>query len=213
MRIFLYSFSIAALLVSCRPGGDYQGTEYAPNMYHSVAYEPLKQIKDKSAGNWVSSIDDNVGEYYSSNPNNPYEMNMRLPVENTIPRRRYTMGSGDVYFEAERIHKDSLAYSAANLKNPFPEGDEMVLADGKELYLTFCSHCHGKTGGADGKVAAMYPGVPKYDSRAIKGVSEGHIYHVITHGKGRMWAHGSQISPDDRWRIVRYVQKLQKGES
>ena len=33
---------------------------------------------------------------------------------------------------------------------------------------------------------------------------------VITHGKGRMWGHGSQISIEDRWKIVKYVQTLQK---
>lgn len=213
MRIYLYTLAIAVVMVSCRAGGENQGTEYAPNMYHSVAYEPLKQVKDKSAGLWVNSTDQNVGEYYSSNPNNPYEMNMREPVANTIPRRSYNGEGTDVYFEAERVHKDSLAYSAANLENPFAEGDELVLEEGKQLYLTYCQHCHGKTGNADGKVAAMYPGVPKYNSRALKDVSQGHIYHVITHGKGRMWPHASQVAPDERWKIARYVQKLQKGES
>ena len=186
--------------------------EYAPNMYHSVAYEPLKQIKDKSAGMWVNSTEERIGEYYSSNPNNPYEMNMRKPVKNTIARKKFTMGT-DLYFDAGRIHKDSLAQSARQLKNPFPAGDEDVLAEGKGLYLTYCSHCHGKNGGADGPVAAQYPGVPKYSSRAVKDLPEGHIYHVITHGKGRMWPHGSQVAPDERWKIVRYVQVLQKGES
>jgi hypothetical protein len=45
---------------------------------------------------------------------------------------------------------------------------------------------------------------------ALKGISEGHIFHVITHGKGLMWAHGSQISVEDRWKIARYVKTLQK---
>jgi hypothetical protein len=31
---------------------------------------------------------------------------------------------------------------------------------------------------------------------------------VITMGKGRMWAHGSQILPKDRWKIVTYVNTL-----
>jgi len=44
----------------------------------------------------------------------------------------------------------------------------------------------------------------------LKDVNDGHIYHVITHGKGRMWPHGSQISSENRWKIVLYVHELQK---
>lgn len=220
MKSKLLYFSVIAissiLLMSCSAGGENPGVEYAPNMYHSVPYEPLSQITDKSSGMWVNSSSDNIGEYYNSNPNNPNGMTMREPVKNTIPRRSYTVNDMDstenVYFLAERIHKDSLTLAAKILKNPFPENPE-ILAQGKELYLSYCQHCHGKQGNADGKVAEQYPGVPKYSSRAIKDVTGGHIYHVITHGKGRMWPHSSQVSPEDRWKIVRYVQKLQKGES
>ena len=50
-------------LIGCKAGGENQGLEYAPNMYHSVAYEPLKQIKNKDAGLWVNSSEDEIGEY------------------------------------------------------------------------------------------------------------------------------------------------------
>ena len=62
----------------------------------------------------------------------------------------------------------------------------------------------------DGLVGQKIAGVPAYNSRAVQNVPEGHIFHVITHGKGRMWPHGSQVSIEDRWKIVRYVQVLQK---
>ncbi len=210
---FIILIGLAGIIASCSAGGNDQGVEYAPNMYHAVSYEPLKQVTDKSAGLWVNSSDQEIGEYYNSNPNNPYGMTMRVPAENTIPRRNYTINDNDssenVYFLAERLHKDSLDLAARVLKNPLADSPE-VLTDGKELYLQFCQHCHGKQGAADGKVAEQYPGVPKYNSRALKDISGGHIFHVITHGKGRMWPHGSQISADERWKIVRYVQELQK---
>ncbi len=193
---------VGAVLVSCSAGKDDPGKEYAPNMYHSVAYEPLKQIKDKDAGNWVSSLDDGLGEYYSSNPNNPNEMNMRVPPANTVRRSK----NGDLPY---RIPKDSLAYAAANVKSPIGNTQEIVDA-GKLLYTRFCTHCHGDTGQGDGAVGQAFGGVPVYNSAALKDVSEGHIYHVITVGKGRMGAHASQLSPEERWKIVRYVQTLQK---
>ena len=92
------------------------------------------------------------------------------------------------------------------------ERERIALKDGKVLYERFCDHCHGAKGvGPDeGSVGEVFAGVPSYTSDAIKNVSGGHIFHVITQGKGRMGAHGSQISVEDRWKIVRYVQTLQK---
>lgn len=59
-------------------------------------------------------------------------------------------------------------------------------------------------------VGEVFKGVTPYNSRAVKDKPEGHIFHVITNGKGRMGAHASQVSVEDRWKIVRFVQTLQK---
>lgn len=190
-------------VTSCLTAGkDDPGTEYAPNMYHAIPYEPLKQIKDKDAGTWVSSIDNGVGEYYSSNPNNPNEMNMRVPPPNTVRRNDYE-------FLPIRIPKDSLVLAAKVLKNP-TDSTDAVAAEGKVLYARYCRHCHGDTGMGDGPVGVVYKGITPYTSRAVKDKPGGHIFHVITHGKGRMLAHASQVSVIDRWKIVRYVQTLQQ---
>lgn len=191
----------ATVLASCA-GGDNQGLEYAPNMYHSVAYEPLKQITDESAGDWVSSLDNGVGEYYSSNPLNANGMNMRIPPANTV--RRSKRG-----YLPYRLGKDSLELAAVTIKSPLPMAAE-IEAEGKVLYTKFCDHCHGDKGIEPGKVGEVFLGVPAYNSVAIKNKPEGHIFHVITHGKGRMGAHASQLSTEERWKIVRYVQKLQQ---
>lgn len=190
----------AILLIGCTAGKDNTGYEYAPNMYHSVAYEPLKQIKNKEAGLWVNSTNEEIGEYYSSNPYNEFEMNMLEPVANTVKR-------GD--FLPYRIPKDSLALAAATVTNPLADTKD-IMADGKALYGRFCTHCHGSTGTEPGLVGERYAGVPSYTSAALKDISGGHIFHVITHGKGRMGAHASQLSQEERWKIVRYVQTLQK---
>ena len=198
--------ALAVLVAGCKASGDDTGLEYAPQMYHTIPYEPLTQIKDKDAGEWLSSDEDGVGEFYNSNPNNPHEMTMRVPPANTVPRN----ANGWLPY---RIPKDSLTLAAATMKNPL-DSSEAVLAQGKVLYERFCDHCHGEQGlGADkGSVGDVFKGVPAYNSAAVKDATEGHIFHVITQGKGLMGAHGSQISPEDRWRIVRYVQTLQQQE-
>ena len=186
-------------LIGCKAHDDYQGLEYAPNMYHSVAYEPLKQIKNKDAGKWVNSSEYDIGEYYSSNPNNPFEMNMRESVPNTVRRGE---------FLPYRIPKDSLELASRIMKNPY-EASPKVIAEGKRLFGIFCSHCHGTTGTKPGLVGEKYAGVPSYQSPALINMTQGHIFHVLTRGKGRMPSHASQLSQRERWEIARYVQVLQ----
>ncbi|HIF48559.1 MAG TPA: cytochrome c [Cytophagales bacterium] len=199
VNIFLV-FTLSLMLLSCSADKDNPGVEYAPNMYHSTPYEPLSQVTDKEIGSWLdSNPDDNHGEFYNSNPYNPYGMTMRDPVPNTVKRSSYL---------PYRIPKDSLEL-AAFIKNPLASTEE-VLKEGKVLYTRYCIHCHGEKGMGDGLVGIAYKGVTAYNSRAVKNKSEGEIFHVITHGKGRMWAHGSQVSIENRWKIVKYVQTLQK---
>ena len=186
-------------LSSCAAGGDYPGTEFAPQMYHSIPYEGLSQIKDKDAGWMITSID-GPGEFYTSNPNNPNEMNMREPVPNTVPRNK----QGYLPYRIEQADVDI----GAEIPSPLDSGDQQVITDGKLLYDRFCEHCHGSKGGGDGLVAAKYPGVANLTGLAYAEITEGHIFHVITKGKGLMGAHGSQLSPDERWRIARYIKEV-----
>jgi len=157
--------SIVFYLGACSAGPDDPGTEYAPNMYHAIPYEPLKQITDEDAGNWVSSIDEDHGEYYNSNPVNPYNMTMRIPPANSV--RRNAKG-----YLPYRIHKDSLNYAARVLKNPL-DSTEAVIVDGKILYAKFCTHCHGEKGQGDGLVGEVLLGVPQYNSPLLKNISSG----------------------------------------
>src|SRR5688572_3682581 len=102
-KISIYGLSALALgfsLAACSAKDDYPGMEYAPQMYHSVPYEPLSQITDESAGNWLSNRTDEKGEFYNSNSINPYAMNMRQPAEGTVARN----AGGELPF---RMPKDS----------------------------------------------------------------------------------------------------------
>lgn len=195
---------IAGVISSCSAGGDNPGREFSPNMYHSVPYEPYSQITDTEAGKWLSNgIDENRGEYYNSNPLNPYGMTMRQPPANTVQRSR------SIAAIPYRIHADSVEIAGRSIKNPI-EANEKVLNQGKALYTSYCYPCHGAQGQGNGPVGNVYLGVANFASDRLKNAPEGHIFHVITHGLGRMYPHGSQISPEDRWKIVHYVQTLQR---
>lgn len=202
MKTLILGASVAVVLAGCQASGDNPGREYAPNMYHSVAYEPLSQITDEDAGWIVNSLDARSGEYFNSNRYNPNRMNMREPAPNTVKRNKFG-------WLPYRLPKDSLELASKLLKSPL-DSTAAVVAEGKVLYETYCDHCHGPKGAGDGKVADKFAGVPNYKSDALIKISEGHIFHVITHGKGLMQAHGSQVSPEDRWKIAKYVKTLQK---
>jgi mono/diheme cytochrome c family protein len=194
---FTLLVGLTAGLISCGDDHNDTGTEFAPNMYNSVGYEPMTQLEG------------------DTNKINPYGMNMRLPVSGTVSRKKYTGADSlkKAFLAQELLAKtvpsDSITFSAALLKNPLAATPENIEA-GKLQYERFCQHCHGEGGKGDGLVAKAYKGVPVYSSDALKDVNDGHIYHVITHGKGRMWPHGSQISSENRWKIVLYVHELQK---
>ncbi|GAB4243779.1 MAG: hypothetical protein Tsb0034_21700 [Ekhidna sp.] len=200
---YLGVITAGTFLASCAAGVDDTGLEYAPQMYHSTPYEPLTQITDESFGSWLdSNEEDGHGEFYNSNPYNPHKMNMLEPVANTV--KRGTLLQAD-------YGADELEAAAANLVSPFAPEDDVIAKQGKALYVNYCQHCHGEKGNGDGKVAEAYAGVANLNGAAYKEISEGHIYHVITYGKGLMGAHGSQVSPEDRWRIARYVKELQNA--
>lgn len=188
-------------LWSCKAKNDFPGLEYAPNMYHSVAYEPLTQITNENEGKWLSNREDGHGEFFNSNINNPHAMNMREPVKNTVKR-------SELGYLPYRIHKDSAEYAGRVLVNPLDSTSE-IISEGKALYTIYCTSCHGETGQGDGKVGKVFLGVPPYNLGRVKDLPQGQIFHTITHGRGRMMAHGSQVSVDERWKIARYVQVLQ----
>lgn len=196
--------SVAALLSGCA-SGDNPGREYAANMYHSVAYEPLSQITDEDAGTWVNSLDNGRGEYFNSNKYNPFRMTMREPAPNTVKRNKY----GWMPYRSKNVPKDSVPIISAGMRNPF-DSTAAILTEGKILYETYCKHCHGAKAMGDGKVADKFAGVANLKGDSYLGITEGHIFHVITYGAGLMGSHGSQVSPEDRWKIAKYVKALQK---
>ena len=94
------------------------------------------------------------------------------------------------------------------LKNPILFSDA-VLTEGGAIYGKFCVHCHGDAGKGDGKVGLKLPGAPPAYDGPLKNLSEGKMFYTITNGKGLMGSHASQLSVEERWKVIYYVQKLQ----
>ncbi|MFT2008966.1 c-type cytochrome [Pontibacter sp. 13R65] len=172
-----------AALVACKNEQD-PGLEYAPDMYNAIPLEPYSQIKPSLY--------------------NPGGLNMREPAQGTVARGKmgYTM----------YLSSDTAEVAGVELKNPLAKNAQN-LEEGKVLYSRFCAPCHGEQGDGQGKVGIKFKGVPSYTAGRVATLPEGHIYHVITNGRGRMRPHGTQVNPTERWKIVMYVQQLQTGEA
>ena len=75
-------------------------------------------------------------------------------------------------------------------------------------------HCHGAAGDGKGSLVISSKGgdafpVPSYYDDAHKDLPDGKMFFSITHGKNLMGPHASQVSQEQRWKLILYVNKLQ----
>jgi mono/diheme cytochrome c family protein len=141
---------------------------------------------------------------YEDNSVNPFfadSLTDRVPVKGTVPVGFVP----DPFPNTTDGWKDAAEY----LKDPFPATPE-IQAEGKAIFNIYCIHCHGANGMGDGTVAGKLPGPPPaYSGAQLKDITEGEMYQTLEYGKGLMGSHASQLSVDQRWKIIRYVQVLQ----
>lgn len=156
-----------------------KGYEYFPDMSHGQAYQT-----------------------YSENPATADGKTMREPVEGTIPR--------DIAPYPYTPDFEGRAQAGMHLNNPL-DINEGILKEGEALYKVFCAQCHGTAGDGQGILFTsgkyIIPPTSLLDPRIVAQPS-GETYHVITAGWGVMGAHGSLIRPDDRWKIIAFIEKV-----
>ena len=192
-KVVLASFCILASAVVFSACRDKQSTglEYARNMYDPIAYNPDQPNKNFANGQTAQT-----------------------PPKNTAP----------VGFVEEDIYPNTKeGYEAAgiNLVNSL-QLTEKNLLEGKHLFKVMCSPCHGMEGDGQGHLVKIekFSGVPSFhdpekaSSRGglMKDLSAGKIYHTIKYGVNMMGSYASQLTPDERWKVVLFVQELQKAK-
>lgn len=84
---------------------------------------------------------------------------------------------------------------------------------GHERYDIFCAPCHSVLGDGDGMVVRRgFPAPPSYHSERLRRAPDSHLYAVISHGYGAMYAYADRLSPQDRWAVVAYIRALQLSQ-
>jgi mono/diheme cytochrome c family protein len=107
----------------------------------------------------------------------------------------------------------NLPPDARDLKNPRPV-DDTLLAAGKKIFSDKCQKCHGPQGLGDGPDAEpehaehMNLTNPKNAARNPDGV----VFHKVMNGRRnpKMPAFKDELSQDQVWAVVAYVQTLRK---
>lgn len=137
-------------------------------------------------------------ETYSENPILPKHMTSQHPVKGTVAR-------GETVYEVPNTN-EGYEYAKLNVKSPL-DSTQIDYQKGKKFYNMYCSVCHGKKGDGNGVLSQRdkFNGIPNYKDRDI---TEGSIYHVIMYGRNMMGSYASQLTENERWQIVHYVQKL-----
>lgn len=188
-------FSLTLSLLSCGGAhGENPGHAYMPDMYYSRAYEAYG----------YNMVD---GEYDSLHARGISYSGLTVPG---------TVARGDAM--PTHLTNDSSGLKAADaLRNPLDNAAKNAapLKEAERLYLVNCGICHGTALDGNGPLykggEGPYPAKPQVlnDANAAKW-TDGHIFYVITFGKGQMGSYASQLRPEQRWMVVNYIRSKQQ---
>lgn len=228
---------IIALNSCSTADGDFGGSEYMPDMAHSIAQEA------------------NIYTYYKYNTWDEEStiklkdlVNMHDPVAGTIPRGFTGMASssgdaaremmdehlrgmtslnemgvpinGFVPYHYQDTEEERTRATAEIIKNPYPITDA-GLVRGKDLYIINCAICHGEKGDGLGYLVddtknkkVKFPAAPaNFTQEAFVASSNGRYYHAIMYGRNVMGSFADKLSYEERWEVIHYIRSLQAASS
>lgn len=139
-----------------------------------------------------------------------FEPNPVLPGGQTLQRPPAgTVARGWPVLQHAGTPGDALR-AGQELSNPNAEDDEQARARGELVFRTFCVPCHGAGGAGDGLAAQQgVPPPPSLLAEHAVSMRDGQMFHVLTFGQANMASYASQVSREDRWRVIRYIRWLQ----
>jgi mono/diheme cytochrome c family protein len=107
----------------------------------------------------------------------------------------------------------TLGEDAATKQNPL-KPDEKTLAAGKAVFKQKCQKCHGPGGLGDGPDADpdAAPDMDLTNPKRAERNTDGVVFYKVLNGRGRpkMPAFKDELSEEQIWQVVTYVQTLRK---
>ncbi len=220
LKNIFFTLLLAIVLYSCQNSvGNKTGSEYMPDMAHSIAVEATT-YNYYYLNTWDEQSTVKLKDLAGG----------RLPVKGTVPRGYAAMETlensvntpnaivvptnGSVPYHYDDTEEDRAKATEEIQTIPFPI-TKAGLEKGKELYNVFCAVCHGTAGNYNDGIYAsgIYPLAPAnlVNDEFIQ-ASPGRYYHALMYGKNAMGAYKDKISYEERWQVIHYIYSLQAKE-
>ncbi len=99
---------------------------------------------------------------------------------------------------------------AKKMKNPI-KSTQASIQKGKEIYEKKCALCHGERGDGKGSASAgLNPRPTNFKDSHGEKMSDGEHFWKITTGKGGMPSFGKDLTEEERWHVINYVNTFMK---
>jgi mono/diheme cytochrome c family protein len=126
----------------------------------------------------------------------PGERSFAMPA-GSVPR-----SGGELYYPKEERE------AAAARKNPIAVTPESVKTGG-ELFVIYCTPCHGAAGKGDGLVTPKFVPPPDLTNPDLhKGRTDGYWQSYLSVGGAVMPSYGEALTVEERWHVVNYLRTL-----
>ena len=129
---------------------------------------------------------------------------MRQPPAGTVPRERQTLRPE---ITAGRTRAGDLVTSI-----PIPVTRELM-DQGRTKFEIHCGVCHGLLGDGVSMVSTQMSLRPPPNLHQLRDPGPGHIYQVITEGFGLMGSYAPELTPQERWAVVAYLEALRRSQA
>ena len=99
---------------------------------------------------------------------------------------------------------------AKKMKNPI-KSTQASIQKGKEIYEKKCALCHGARGDGKGSASAgLNPRPTNFKDSHGEKMSDGEHFWKITTGKGGMPSFENDLTEEERWHVINYVNTFMK---
>lgn len=124
-------------------------------------------------------------------------------VDGVVPRGVLPLRYGPGPDEAQRAGRE--------LQSPITEPTFADHDEGTRLYGIYCTVCHDAGGNGQGTVVARgFLQPPSLHAARGLAMADGEMFHILTYGQGNMAAYASQLTREERWRVILHVRRLQE---
>ncbi len=179
--------SMAVVFIGCKDKRN-PGSIYMPDMAYSRGYETY------------ATRDSTI---FTADPNNAGH---KIFYNNLSPAG--TVKRGELFQFNVPNDSNGLINLSALVKNPLEPLIGKELEEAGRLFNINCAVCHGAKAEANGPLAPKIGGVKSIIGTS-PGYSDGRLFFVMEYGQNNMGSYASQLSREQRWRIVQYIRTLE----